>query len=186
MERLNTHLAELQAWRRRVLSSKQKIDGIVRTIDGFQGQRTSNFEEVISLKEDWTYLSTSLSQYSKMLENMLPVLTSFAQIVDARRSFAETANISRLTILALVFVPLSFLASLFSMNTDYGPGGDLFWVYFVVAVPITVGVYFIARPLAMDWSQVLNLVQRYWRRERRWEGEEGAEVGRVYAETRTT
>ena len=174
VERLNMHLSELQAWRRRALSSKQKLSTVIRTIAAFeaQSQSTDHHGAAGELKEDWNHLMESLEEYFAVIENMLPVLTSFAQIVDARRSFAETANISRLTILALIFVPLSFLASLFSMNAAYGPGGDVFWVYFVVAVPVTLLVFMVARPPARDLRRLWEFLGREVRR-RRMVGREG-------------
>lgn len=101
---------------------------------------------VASLAEDYEYLALNVEDCGRHLENMLPVVTYLVQIVDSQRSFAETANISRLTVLALVFVPLAFVANILGMNSEFGPGGSRFWVYFVVAFPVTSVVYFIARP----------------------------------------
>ena len=94
-------------------------------------------ESHTSLIEDYKHISTNINECGRRLESMLPVFTSLAQIMDSRRSFAETANISRLTILALTFVPLTFVSSLFSMNAINSPGGSYFWVYFVVAFLVT-------------------------------------------------
>ena len=55
-----------------------------------------------------------------------------------------------ITTLALVFVPLSFISSLFGMKDVNAPGGGLFWVYFAVAVPVTLLVYLVARPPGKD------------------------------------
>ena len=71
---------------------------------------------------------------------------SLVQVIDARHALAETANISRLTVLALIFVPLSYVSSLFSMNSQNMPGSPHFWVYFAVAVPVTLLVFLLARP----------------------------------------
>ena len=85
-------------------------------------------------------------------------MTSLIQIIDSQRSFAETANITRFTYLALVFVPLTFVASIFSMNDRFAPGGKIFWLYFATAVPMCVVVFFVARPsgrlydLLPEWS----------------------------------
>ena len=43
-----------------------------------------------------------------------------------------------LTILGITFIPLAYVASLFSMSDGYRPGGELFWVYFAVALPLVV------------------------------------------------
>lgn len=81
---------------------------------------------------------------------MVPVVTSVLQIADTRRSLKEAANITRLTNLALLFVPLSFVASLLSMN-----GGvtrhDLA-IYFAIAIPLCVVVFFVARVPVIDFN----------------------------------
>ncbi|PVH90834.1 hypothetical protein DM02DRAFT_508286, partial [Periconia macrospinosa] len=69
-----------------------------------------------------------VEDFGRRLETMLPVVTSLVQVIDSRRSFDETANVSRLTVMALAFVPLTYVSSLFSMSEKLGPGGSLFWV----------------------------------------------------------
>ncbi|CRG91620.1 Cytoplasmic dynein 2 heavy chain 1 [Talaromyces islandicus] len=156
LDRLNTDLNSLQRWKRRNLSSQQKIRAIRSFVDSHvashvAGGLTTTIEQGYSMNpcclvDDFAYLTTSLTQYSERLESMLPVVMSLVQISDTRRSLAEAANISRLTYLAFVFVPLSFTSSLFSMNADISPGGRQFWIYFAVAVPITAAAFLLARP----------------------------------------
>ena len=160
LEKLNSDMRALQSWRRRSMSSQQKLQAVNRLLR-YSATSYSHSEEYKLLVEDYDYLSLNMDEFGRRLERMLPVVTSLVQIVDSQRSFAETANISRLTILALVFVPLTFVASLFSMNPDTGPGGHYFWIYFVVALPVTLVVYLIARPP----MKILSLTN--WSRRRR-------------------
>jgi len=144
LERLHSDMRALQRWRRRTMSSQQKIQAVLWHMgnwgDAELGGRRAE------LLEDYGYLASSINGFGRRLENMLPVVTSLVQVIDSRRSFAETANITRLTVLALIFVPLNYTSSLFSMMPDKAPGGEKFWVYFTVAVPITVLVFLIAQP----------------------------------------
>jgi len=62
-------------------------------------------------------------------------ITGLASIVGNRQAFREqqlslhAAEKSRgLTFIGLVFIPLAFVSSLFSMSEPYGPGGDRFWL----------------------------------------------------------
>ena len=57
---------------------------------------------------------------------------------EARRSLREAKNIKTLTLLAMVFIPLSFTSGLLSMGGAFIPGGDSFWVFFAVSIPIVV------------------------------------------------
>lgn len=140
LNKLNDDLRALQSWRRRSMSSQQKIHA---TISCMRWWKDADLDSLI---EDYEYLARSIDESGRRLENMLPVVTSLVQVVDSRRSFAETANVTRLTILALVFVPLTYVSSLFSMNPEYGPGGARFWIYFAAALPVTLCVFLIARP----------------------------------------
>jgi len=70
-------------------------------------------------------------------------ITGLASIVGSRQAFREqqlslhAAERSRgLTFIGLVFIPLAFVSSLFSMADPYGPGGDRFWLYFVISIPV--------------------------------------------------
>ena len=96
---------------------------------------------------DCENVAGKINYFCRRFETMGPVITSLVQIVDSRRSFAETANLSRLTYLALVFGTLTFVSSLFSVVSDTAPGGRrTFWVYFAVVIPLAGLVFLIARP----------------------------------------
>ncbi|PVI04776.1 hypothetical protein DM02DRAFT_668739 [Periconia macrospinosa] len=146
LDQFNMDLRELQGWRRRSMVSQQKVRSVIRQLKARYTVEEKTQTDIDFLIEDFGVISVNIKNAGKRLENMLPVVTSLVQIIDARQSFAETTNISRLTILALVFVPLTFVSSLFSMKDDISPGASGFWVYFAVAVPITAVVYLVARP----------------------------------------
>lgn len=86
----------------------QKIRAIVRLLRS-RMMAESTQDCIIALIEDFEHIAVNMEDAGCRLESMLPIVTSLVQIVDTRRSFAETANISRLTILAPIFVPLSFV-----------------------------------------------------------------------------
>ena len=115
LNRFNDKLRELQSWRHRIMSSQKKIRTIIRHMQWW------NDPALDALRADYDYLTDSIEESDRGLENMLPVVASLAQVADARRSFAETGSISRLTILALIFIPLTFVSSLFGVNLEYLP-----------------------------------------------------------------
>ena len=150
LDKFDKDLRELQSWRRRTIISIGKIQAVLRFLSLKFVERSfdshSKHKELEMLSYDFEYIEKNIENVGRRLESMLPVVMSFVQITDARRSFAETANITRLTVLALVFVPLTFVSSLFSMNTELLPGMGVFWLYFVIAIPVTTLVVFVARP----------------------------------------
>jgi hypothetical protein len=99
-----------------------------------------------SLVRDYEHIAANIDSCGRRLEAMTLIITSFIMIAESRRSFLETMNVSRLTYLALIFVLLTFVSSLFSMAGDTAPGAKDSWVYFAVAIPALALVFLIARP----------------------------------------
>jgi hypothetical protein len=71
-----------------------------------------------ALKEDYEFIQTEVFEHGERLEAMVPLVTSAASLIESRPSLSETANVTRLTILAIVFIPLSYVASIFSMSEN--------------------------------------------------------------------
>lgn len=145
LEKLNSNLRVLQGWRRRILSTQAKMRRTIRFIKNHSDPKKPS-TDWDALVDDYEFISTEVSEHGERLEAMVPIVTSVVALIESRRSFTETANVTRLTILALVFIPLSYVATLFSMSEGFGPGGSRFWVYFAVAVPIMLVVGLIANP----------------------------------------
>ncbi|KAF2825393.1 hypothetical protein CC86DRAFT_446724 [Ophiobolus disseminans] len=143
--KLNFNLRNLQTWRRRVLSTQGKLRQAVRFIYRRQAVNGAS-ENWDALWEDYQFIIAEIDNHGQRLEAMIPVVTSAVQLVESRRSLIATTNVSRLTVLALIFIPLTYVASIFSMSEQFGPGGSKFWVYFTVSVPITAIVVGIANP----------------------------------------
>ena len=95
--------------------------------------------------EDYEHLAGLADTYGRRLETMVPVVTSLVQIADTRRSLKEATNVTRQTNLTLLFVPLSFVTGLFSMNDVVTTHG--LKRCFAVAVPLCVVVFSFVRLL---------------------------------------
>jgi Mg2+ and Co2+ transporter CorA len=100
--------------------SQDKIKSIIRRLQPHRSRKKTTTpddnESIYELLDDFEYISNKIEIASRRLENMLPVVTSLVQIMR------------RLTILALIFVPLGYVSSLFSMDEHNMPGSDHFWV----------------------------------------------------------
>ncbi|KAF2439929.1 hypothetical protein P171DRAFT_369118 [Karstenula rhodostoma CBS 690.94] len=156
LEKLNTNLRILQGWRRRVLSTQAKLRRTIRFIENHVDHKHPS-EDWDVLVEDFEFIRTGVAEHGERLEAMVSVVTSTAALIEGRRSLTEKENVTRLTILAVVFLPLSYIESLFSMLDDFRPGGPHFWVYFAIAVPMAFMVGLIAKPPV---STVKNMVGR--------------------------
>lgn len=142
---LNTDLSSLQTWARRSMATSHKLHDVIRFLK-YQRSQDRDVDCCTLLIEDYEHIALTIDTYSRRLEAMVPVVTSMIQIVDSQQALKVTANIARLTYLALVFMPLTFVSGLFSMNDHIKPGGREFWVYLVVAIPVSIIVFFVARP----------------------------------------
>jgi hypothetical protein len=156
LDKLNVNLRLLQGWRRRIMSTQAKMRRTIRFMESRADSKKAS-EDWQSLKEDYEFIQTEVTEHGERLEAMVPLVTSAASLIESRRSLFETANVTRLTILAIVFIPLSYVASIFSMSENFGPGGSLFWVYFVTAVPLAVFIGLIAKPPVRMGRKVLQM-----------------------------
>ncbi|KAH8902478.1 hypothetical protein BR93DRAFT_886947 [Coniochaeta sp. PMI_546] len=60
----------------------------------------------------------------------------YVSIQEARVSNCNAQNLSKLTVLTMLFIPLSTVASMFSMSDDFLLGGPRAWVFWVVSIPV--------------------------------------------------
>ena len=142
---LYANLSSLQDWGRRNLATRWKLRYVLEFLKSSPDADPDRELRALLIK-DYSYVASSIDMYGDRLNDMVPILTSLIQIIDSQRSLLETANISRLTHLALVFIPLTFVTGLFSMNDSIAPGGRSFWLYFAVSVPLCITVFLFARP----------------------------------------
>ena len=163
LAKFETRLRELQSWRRRALLSQRKIQYILSQLESWKAGNPNDTPLLQPLIIDFQYISLRIDEYGRMLEKTVPTVTSAVQIFEARRAFTETANITRLTILALIFIPLNYVSSLFSMQSSTAPGNSQFWVYFAVAIPLTLLVFGMSqtpvlwrtKALALAWLKMV-------------------------------
>lgn len=170
LDALDARLRALQAWRRRIMASTRKMRQVARFLDrpapGMDDASCNGSSYFpckhrsgggipcghvaaiawAALREDYAALATEITEHATRLESMIPVVTTGMSLLEGRRALVEAANVSRLTVLAFFFLPLTFVAGLFSIGGSYGPGGTHFWVYWAVALPLMVLAMLLAHP----------------------------------------
>ena len=142
---LTADIYTLQQWARRSIATAQKIRYVIEFLR-YRMTKDEDMDSSALLTEDYEQIASSIDAYSHRLEAMVSIATSLIQAIDCRRSLTETINISRLTYLALSFIPLTFVSGLFSMNDNIAPGGKLFGLYFAVSIPLCILVFLIVHP----------------------------------------
>jgi Mg2+ and Co2+ transporter CorA len=99
-----------------------------------------------------------MEEYQRRIDRLTSVVTAIISIDDSRRGQDDNRNVARLTWLATFFIPLGYMASLFSMQSDISTLKDTYRLYFETALPLAAGTLGLALILG------LPSVQRYVRR----------------------
>jgi len=82
----------------------------------------------------------SLQNVVQTLKARLDIISqAYMQAVSVRETITsnrQAQQVGYLTSLATLFIPISFVAAVFSMGGDFSAGASHFWVYWVIAVPV--------------------------------------------------
>lgn len=86
---------------------------------------------------DFENLINRSERLCRECERNMSMATSNASILEAKRGIEQSQSLFKFTVLASVYVPLSYTASFFGMNfQEIGQGKLSIWLYFVVSLPI--------------------------------------------------
>ena len=143
-------LLKLNPWRRRLpFMSKivrRVIDQItdkklsISTTNTISGTTTTSTHtnSLFDLNQDYLEIQSQIDDLIAQTDKILSVAIAMVSIEESRKGIEQNSNVARLTYIALIFVPMSFIASLFSMTSDLGSMKETFWIFFAVAIPISV------------------------------------------------
>lgn len=149
---LESDIVDLQRWRRRLTQSRQKLSLLSQFITYWRKDEVDK-QPWDMLLLDIDSIISKLEHYGHSMEQVVPVATAMVQLLDARESARQAANVTTLTYIATVFVPMSWIAGLFSMSDRFLPGGEKFWVYVSTAFPLSLVVLLVS--VAPVWHMVM-------------------------------
>lgn len=89
------------------------------------------------LQDDFSDLQNRFQETQDRTDKNLNLLTALISIGEGKQSLEESHGVGRLTLLATIFLPFSTIATIFSMQGDYAPRANMFWIYWVVAICVT-------------------------------------------------
>ncbi|KAK0720975.1 hypothetical protein B0H67DRAFT_210102 [Lasiosphaeris hirsuta] len=89
---------------------------------------------------DYTLLLSYMEEYQSRIDRLSTVATAFISIEDSRLSYNASRKVGLLTWLATFFLPLSFIASIFSMQSDVSQLEETIQLWAKVAFPMTAGI----------------------------------------------
>jgi hypothetical protein len=108
-----------------------------------------------ALRPSFVRALLQMNELQQRLERLTTIATAAISIAESRLSFVENRNVSRLTWLATVFIPLTFITGLFSIQPDIPALKTSFGYYFAAAIPlalITLGVAAVIKWWRVVWE----------------------------------
>lgn len=125
---------------------------------------SSNSENAFAAKnlwEDYEQLHIRCIELSRTCTQGINLAMNKAAIEESRKAIEQSERLKKLTLLATIFIPLTFSTSLFGMNIDLlGENGVRFWWFFVLCVPITLSAYVL---YLWDFQLLKRCWVRFWK-----------------------
>jgi flagellar biosynthesis/type III secretory pathway chaperone len=103
----------------RQLSQTKQARHSIRNTEGSKWPRSTASAAIRARKmveQDYDHIYEHAHELDRRCQEAITVLMSSVTIDDAKKAIAQTERVAKLTILAFVFVPLSFTTSFFGMN----------------------------------------------------------------------
>ena len=100
------------------------------------------FEDIVP---DFRRVLAAVNELQERVDRLTGIVTSEISIEDSRRGLEENHNMARITWLATVFIPLTFVSGLYSMNESISELKSTYGWYFLTAIPFTLIV------MAVGW-----------------------------------
>ena len=142
---LEVTINKLHSWRRRFPIFRTLISEVLEKAikrDHFLSYPENHLSD---LKRDFEIVLSDIEMLQTRADRIMAVVTATMSIEESQKANDQNRSLARLTWLAVTFVPLSFVSSMFSMNGDLASLGKSFWIFFAVAVPLTATVLLVTR-----------------------------------------
>ena len=152
---LDRSLTSLNMWRRRMPVYQEwlaETAGRVICPTSFGHGGRADFS---GLQADFAHLQGVLAAVTVRADRIEGSIAAIISIEESKKAMLLNQSAARLTYLAVIFVPLAFVSSLFSMTVDVTQLGRTFWIYFLTAIPLTLLALAVLR-----YSAILDLFMR--------------------------
>ena len=117
---------------------------------------------LLDLQRDYEIILSAVEELLIRADRNMAVAMAVMSIEESKKAVEQNRSLTRLTWLAVIFVPLSFTASLFSMNADLLKLKHTLGIFFAVAVSLTELVLFVIRyayvGFDVEWKQLFRKV----------------------------
>ncbi|KAF3245837.1 hypothetical protein TWF192_007311 [Orbilia oligospora] len=149
LSRLHPFRRSLPAYRRWVEST---LNGILNEED-LKNSLDSVNNPLAKARTDFTTILRELDVIEGRVHNMVNTVATILSLEGMKKSTKQNDTIARLTILASIFGPLSFVSSFLSMTPDITELRSTAGYFFILAIPLTLFAISIAQ-----WPSIKNFV----------------------------
>lgn len=134
---LNMTIQKLHSWRRRFPIFRTLLSEVLEKAIKRESFACGSENHVLDLRRDFEILLSNIENLQVRADRIMAVVTASMSIEESKKVFEQNRSLARLTWLAVTFVPLSFVSSLFSMNNNLSTLSQSFWIFSAVAIPLT-------------------------------------------------
>ena len=158
--------SDIQSWERRLNEYCNDFEELMIKLKvPFQDPDSIQGSALLNSHVDFQFLWMRLKGLRHRAEQINAATSGLASIAGNRQanqeqqlSLQETQKTKALTLIGLIFIPLAYTATLFSMDERYMPGAALFWIYFIVSIPliccVILGYFVLSRVYGSGWFTV--------------------------------
>lgn len=111
------------------------------------------------LERDYEHILRRAIQLQQRCEREMDILMNTASLEEAKASAKQASRVTKLTVLASFFIPMSFSTSIFGMNfVEFSQAGSGVWVWVIVTAGLLGGSYVVLHWNRSRVNQVLRSV----------------------------
>lgn len=159
-------IEKLHSWRRRFSLFRTLTSEVLEKIVKRKRFYLYTENQLGDLQSDYEIIVSDIEKLHVRADRIMAVVTATMSIEESKKAFEQNRSLARLTWLAVTFVPLSFITSMFSMQSDLSSLRQSYWIFFSVGIPVTALVllvtkYSSALSRAASWKW-LNSFFSYW------------------------
>jgi len=99
-----------------------------------QGIVDASFDEVYrSIQKDIEQIQNLIQRNADRITETVTLITSLMSVIEGKTALKQNQRLGLLTIFATLALPFNAAAAIFSVQTEFGPGGKRFGVFWEVA-----------------------------------------------------
>ncbi|KAF7932540.1 uncharacterized protein EAE98_003839 [Botrytis deweyae] len=153
-------LSEKEAFEEYLKQTWSMLKMNIRVIDSLEtlcsSWLTEQYKETL---KDYQFLENKVMIQMKQNSASIPLLTAMIAVEESRKAIQQANDVKALTVLATVYIPLSFVAGVFGMNvSELNSGIDVdIWVYFAISIPVTIA----SMVLVWKWEWLTRKVKNF-------------------------